>query len=80
MSVPTLDIDNQKRKPTAHLRIFGVNIGDQFSFTEHISDICKKASRKIGVLKGLRNLISCNTKLQLYLTAILAHLTYSQTV
>ena len=39
----TLDIDNQKLKPTANLRILGVNIDDQLSFTEHISDICKKS-------------------------------------
>ena len=74
--VYTLDINNQKFKPTADLRILGVNINDQLSFTKHISDICKKASRKIGVLARLRNLISCKTKLKLYLTAILRHLTY----
>ena len=76
----TVDIDNQKLKPTANLRILGVNIDDQLRFTEHISDICKKPSRKIGVLARVRNLISCKTKLQLYLTAILPHLTYCQTV
>ena len=39
----TLAIDNQKLKPTANLRILGVNIDDKLSFTEHISDICKKS-------------------------------------
>ena len=72
----TLDIDNQKLKPTANLRILGVNIDDKLRFTEHISDICKNVSKKIGVLARLRNLISSKTKLQLYLTAILPHLTY----
>ena len=76
----TLEIENQKLKPAANLRILGVNIDDQLSFSEHISDICKKASRKIGVLARLRNLIPCKTKLQLYLTAILPHLTYCQIV
>ena len=42
----TLAIDNQKLKPTANLRILGVNIEDKLSFTEHISDICKKVSKK----------------------------------
>ena len=40
----------------------------------------KKVSKKIGVLARLRNLISSKTKLQLYLSAILPHLTYCQTV
>ena len=35
----TLDTDNQKLKPTANLRILGVNIDDKLSFTEHISHI-----------------------------------------
>ena len=77
----TLDTDNQKLKPTGNLRILGVNVDDTLSFTEHISDICKKVrKKKIGVLARLRNLISSKTKLQLYLTAILPHLTYCQTV
>ena len=76
----TLDIDNQKLKPTGNLRILGVNVDDTLSFTEHISGICKKVRKKIGVLARLRNLISSKTKLQLYLTAILPHLTYCQTV
>ena len=76
----TLDIDNQKLEPTANLRILGVNINDQLSFTEHIREICKKVSNKIGVRARLRNLISSKTKLQLYRTAILPHLTYCQTV
>ena len=59
----TLDIDNQKCKPTAYLRILGVNIDVQLSFTEHIGHICKKARRKIGVLIRLRNLISYKTRL-----------------
>ena len=76
-----LDVDNQKLKPTANWRILGVNIDDKLRFTEHISDICKNVSKKIGVLARLRNLISGGkTKLQLYLTAILPHLTYCQTV
>ena len=33
----TLDIENQKLKPTANLsRIIGINIDDQLSFTEHL--------------------------------------------
>ena len=46
----THDINNNKLKPTANLGILGVKIDDQLSFTEPISDICKKASRKIGLL------------------------------
>ena len=53
---------------------------DELSFSDHVSDICKKASQKVGVLTRLRNLISCETKLHLYLTAIIPNLTYCHTV
>ena len=36
------------------------------NFNEHINDICKKASQRIGVLRRLQNLIPTNAKLQLY--------------
>ena len=44
----TLDIDNQKLKPTANIRSLGVNIDDQLGFFEHISE--KKECGKLGVL------------------------------
>ena len=56
MSVPLTSIIKNSNHATANLRILGVNIDDQLSFTEHISDICIKARRKIGVQARLRNL------------------------
>ena len=76
----TLKIDDQQIRPTKNLKILGINMDVELSFSDHISDICKKASQKVGVLARLRNLISCETKLHLYLTAILPNLTYYQTV
>jgi len=76
----TLKIDDQQIRSTKNLKILGINMDDELSFSDHISDICKKASQKVGVLTRLRNLISCETKLYLYLTAILPNLTYCHTV
>ncbi len=53
---------------------------DELSFSDDVSDICKKASQKVGVLARLGNLISCETKLHLYLTAIIPNLTYCHAV
>ena len=50
------------------------------SFSDHVSNICKKASQKVGVLARLHDLISCETNLHLYLTAIIPNLTYCHTV
>ena len=76
----TMPIDDQQIRPARNLEILGINMDDELSFSNHVGDICKKASQKVGVLARLRNLISCETKLHLYLTAIVPNLTYCHTV
>ena len=76
----TLSIGSQEIKPKRTLKILGVNMDDQRPFSDHISDVCKKASRMVGVLRRLRKMIGCEAKLQLYRTAILPHLTYCHIV
>ena len=67
-------------KETEQIRLLGVNIDNNLNFTSHISDICAKASQKVGVLLRLKNLIPCNAKLLLYKSFILPHLTYCQLI
>ena len=62
------------------LKLLGVTIDSKLNFTMHISEICKKASCKIGVLSRLRNLIPAEAKLQIFKAAILPNLTYCHTV
>ena len=58
-------------KSSPDLKLLGVTLDDELSFSAHISDICKKASKKVGVLVRLRNMIPREAKLQLYKSAIL---------
>ena len=76
----SLQIDNQVGKSSDKLTVLGVIIDDKLTFSEHIKDISKRASQKVGVLLRLRNLIPCSAKLQLYKSAILPHLTYCDIV
>ena len=62
------------------LKLLGVTITDKLTFNEHISNTCKKASQRVGVLMRLPNLIPTDAKLMLYKTAILPHLTYCRLV
>ena len=52
----TLKIENQQIKPNGNLKIPG-NMDSELYFRDHISDICKTASQKVGVLMRLRNVI-----------------------
>ena len=38
------------------LKLLGVDVDDQLDFRCHISEICKRISRRVGVLMRLRNL------------------------
>ena len=73
-------IDEQIIKSSTDLKLLGVTLDDDLSFSSHMSDICKKASKKAGVLVRLRNIIPMEAKLQLYKSAILPNLTYRHLV
>ena len=57
-------------------KLLGVTIDNKLNFSEHINITCKKASKRIGVLMRLKNLVPTAEKLQLFKAAILPYLTY----
>ena len=68
MNSQSLDIhiDGQVIINTDHIKLLGVHIDESINFSTHISEVCKKASKKVGVLMRLRNLIPCSAKLTIY--------------
>ena len=40
------------------MKLLGVSIDDKSNFTEHIKNVCAKASQKVGVIFRLCNFIS----------------------
>ena len=54
MDMCTMTIDDQQIRPARNLKILRINMDDELSFSNHVSDICKKASQKVGVLARLR--------------------------
>ena len=57
-------IDEQLIESSPDLKLLGVTLDDELRVSTHISDICKMASRKVGVLVRLRNMIPREAKLQ----------------
>ena len=72
----TMSVNSQNIKSTDDIKILGVNFDEHLVFTKHISELCKKASQRVGVLSRLRNLIPTEAKLLLYKVSIMPHLTY----
>ena len=56
--------------------LLGVTIDKDLSFNRHISQICEKVNKQLGVLKRFKNIITSNFMLRLYKTFILPHLQY----
>ena len=75
-----VSIDGHTIKSTPDLKLLGVTLDEKLKYNKHISDICKLASKKVGVLVRLRKMIPRQAKLQLYKAAILPNLTYCHTV
>ena len=75
-----LQIEGQIIANTLQIKLLGVEIDGKLNFTSHISNICIKASQKVGVLLKLRNLIPCKAKLIIYKSFILLHITYCHMV
>ena len=75
-----IHVNNEEIKNVENLRLLGVTIDSKFTFTDHISTICEKASHRIGVLVRLRNLIPREAKLALFKSAGLLYLSYCHLV
>ena len=75
-----ISIERENVEQSQSIKILGVHLDEQLNFSYHISEICKRTSRQVGILNRLRNLIPSNAKLHLYKTAILPHLTYCHLV
>ena len=71
-----IKIGDQAIKTTDNIKLLGVNFDENLIFSQHNSELCKKASQRVGVLARLRNLITTEAKLLLYKTAIMPYLTY----
>jgi len=62
------------------LKLLGLAIDNQMNFKRHVSKVCKRASKQVGVLLRLRNMIPMHAELQIYKSAVLPLLTYSHVV
>jgi hypothetical protein len=58
------------------VKFLGVLIDENLSWTEHVTYICKKISKSVGIFYRSRFCLSTNTKLMLYYTIIYPYLTY----
>ena len=59
-----------------NVTLLGVNIDFMLNFNDHISDICKKASQQLAVLKRIGRFLTKHGKLTIFKSFIMSNLNY----
>ena len=59
------------------IKYLGIIFDEQFKWHEHISFLCKKISKSVGVLSKLRYYTNVKTLIQVYHSLVGSHLTYA---
>ena len=73
-------LDSISLKQETEVKFLGIYIDECLTWKSHISYICKKISKSVGIMYRFRFFLSSNTKLSLYYTLIYPYLTYCTTV
>ena len=63
-------------KPEDEVKLLGVNIDYELKFNSHITNICRKASRQLNVLKRMGKYLNRLGKLTIYYSFILSNFNY----
>ena len=57
--------------------MLGVNIDDQLKFDNHVSEVSKKVSQQIAVLRRMKRMLPFQIRRDLYLSLIAPHFNHS---
>ena len=75
----SLTINAHVVESTGDISLLGVNIDEDLVFSKHITELCKKANKRMGVLSRLRNLIPKEVKSLVYQSSISAYSQFAHT-
>lgn len=75
-----LKIANKNVQTSNVVKLLGVYIDNEFNFSYHISELCKKSGRKINALARLANILDVQSKRCIYESFIISQLSYCSVV
>ena len=75
-----IDVINNDIENHSQMKLQGVTIDEHLNFSRQIGEVCKNASRKVGVLMRLRNMLTTSAKRKIFISFILPQITYCHTV
>ena len=75
-AIHQFQIDSTVIKCEDNVTLLGVNIDFNLDFSNHISEICRKASKQLAVLKRLGRFLTKKGKLTIYNSFIMSNFNY----
>ena len=75
-NIESFQIGQTNIKCEENVTLLGINIGFMLKFDNHVSDICKKASKQLAVLKRLGSFLTKQGKLAIYNSFIASNFIY----
>jgi len=75
-----LSVDNILLSSQKSVKLLGLHIDNALKFNCHITELCKKAGRKINVLARLSTHLDVGCKLTLFYSFILSHFQYCSSI
>ena len=76
----TLTIKGTELKLVTSVKLLGLEINSELSFTSHLKKLCKKLSQRIDVLKKIRSCLPMKQRLLYYNTMIRSVLRYVSSI
>ena len=74
-----IDVMNNDIENHSQMKLLGVTIDEHLNFSRHTGEVCKNASRKVGVFVRLRKMLTTSAKLKIFISFILPQITYCHT-
>jgi len=71
-----IDVLNNVIDSHSEMKLVGVTFDEYLNFSRHIGEVCKIASKKVGVLMRLRNMLTTSAKLKIFISFIMPQITY----
>ena len=75
-SINFLVVGGQQINRSQHVQFLGVTVDEYLSWKEHLSNVCTKVSRSVGVISKLRHFLPQYTLVTLYNAIVMPHLMY----
>ena len=75
-----ISINNDSIPNEQKLTLLGVEVDNKLKFSDQVTKICKKVSRQLGVMIGIKKILPKNKKRTLYRAFISPHFLYCSEV